>query len=330
MKKIILLLLVVTTASFAQISKVDFDKAMQLLQENNEGKALANLESLEKKFPTDAQVLFLRGFYQFRDGNQNGAMMSFSNAIKANPKYAFAYGGRSQLFAQKGMLDKAILDVSEAIKIEPKNIDYLATRAGFYYQTNQFAEGLEDIKTKIKLNPNDIMNYFDAAVFGKSLDTNYNSDDFFTQAYNNKGIPKFVTDVLFGKFLLRQNRFDEAKTKYETALQTNEKDFGDEDFHNAAIVFYKTKNYDKSILYFNKAIAMVPNNVEYLNNLAATYVDLKNWQKVKETAQSALAVDANSPMANMYMAIGLKYTGNESLALEYEAKAKRLDAEQNK
>lgn len=330
MKKIILLLIVLSNTISAQIKPAEFETAMQLLQGNNQEKALSNLEMLEKKFPTDAQVIFLRGFYQFRDGNQNGAMMSFSNAIKTNPKYAFAYGSRAQLFAQKGMLDKAILDLTEAINIEPKNIDYLTARSGFLYQTNQFAAGLNDMKTKIKLNPNDIMGYFDAAVFSKSIDINSNADDFFTQAYANKGIPKYVTDVLYGKYLLKYGRFDEAKIKYDAALQTNEKDFGDEDFHDAAIVFYKTKNYDKAILFFNKAITMVPNNVDYRNNLASTYVDLKNWQKVKETAQDALNVDANSAMANMYMAIGLKYTGNESLALEYENKAKQLDAEQNK
>ncbi len=330
MKKIFFLLALVATHSFGQLSKNDFEAAMLLLQGNSPEKALTNLENLEKKFPTDAQVIFLRGFYQFRDGNQNGAMMSFSNAIKANPKFAFAYGGRAQLFASKGMFEKAISDISEAIIIEPSNADYRSTRARFYNQTKQFSEGLEDMKVKIKVQPNDIMGYFDAAVFAKSMDANYNADVFFNQAYANKELPKFVTDVLFGKFLLKYGRFEEAKAKYEAALSTNEKDFGDEDFNDVAIVYYKTKNYEKSIMYSQKAIALMPNNIGFQLNLASTYVDVKNWQKVKETAQNALNIDANDAMANMYMAIGLKYTGNETLALEYEAKAKRLDADQNK
>ena len=330
MKKKILLLLLVSNCISAQIKSSEFNNAMKLLQENDPEKALSNLELLEKKFPTDAQVIFLRGFYQFRDGNQNGAMMSFSNAIKINPKYAIAYGGRAQLFSAKGMLDKAILDLSEAIKLEPKNIDFITNRAGFYYRNNQFKEGLEDMKTKIILDPNNIMNYFDAAVFDKTIDENSPSDNYFAQAYANKQIPKFVTDVLFAKFLLKYGRFEESKAKYELALATNEKDFEDEDLNDVAIVYYKLKNYEKAIAYSNKAIAMMPTNVTYYLNLASTYIDLKNWQKVKETAQVALSHDANNPMANMFMAIGLKYTGNESLALEFEAKAKRLDAEQNK
>ena len=330
MKKIILLLLVFSNTIYAQLKTSEFENAMQLLQGNDPEKALSNLEILEKKFPTDAQVILLRGFYQLRDGNQNGAMMSFSNAIKTIPKYAFAYGGRAQLFASKGMLDKAILDLSEAIKLEPKNIDFLSTRATFYNDNKQFAEGLADMKTKIKLDPNNIMGYYDAAVFSKNIDANANADEFFNQAYANNGIQKFVTDVLFAKYLLKYGRYDESKIKYEAALSTNEKDFGDEDFNDVAIVYYKLKNYDKAIFYSKKAIAMVPSNVSFHLNLASTYVDLKDWQKVKETAQAAINQDQNNAMANMYMAIGLKYTGNENLALDYEAKAKKLEAEQNK
>ena len=81
---------------------------------------------------------------------------------------------------------------------------------------------------------------------------------------------------------------EEAKNKYEASLATNEKDFGDEDLHDVAMVYYKTKNEEKSILFFNKAISLNPNNVEYYNNLAAVYMDLKNWQKVKENAQQQI------------------------------------------
>ncbi|MBC7607472.1 MAG: hypothetical protein H7199_11035 [Burkholderiales bacterium] len=330
MKKIILLLLVVSNSIHSQIKITEFDAALKLLQGNDQEKAINNLESLEKKFPNDVQVIFLRGFYQFRDGNQNGAMMSFSNAIKTNPKYAMAYGGRASLFASKGLLDKAIVDLSEAIKLEPKNISFLNSRSSYYYDNHQYKEGLEDMKTKIKLMPNDIMGYFDAAVFAKSMDNNYNSDDFFNQAYATRGIPKYVTDALFGKFLIKYGRFDEAKIKFEEALALGEKDFDADDFNNASIAYNKTKNYDKAIICAYKAIAKQPDNIDLYFNLTSSYIGLNDWEKVKDTAQLVLNINSEHPMANMFMAAGLMNTGNENKALEYEAKAKRLDAEQNK
>ena len=329
MKKIILLLLVFSNTTYAQLKTSEFENAMQLLQGNDPEKAFSNLEILEKKFPTDAQVIFLRGFYQFRDGNQNGAMMSFSNAIKSNPKYAFAYGGRAQLFAAKGMLDKAILDISEAIKLEPKNIDFLSTRAGFYNDNEQFTEGLADMKTKINLDPNNIMGYFEAAKMSLKSGEN-KADDYFAKAYLVKEIEKYSVDALYGEFLLINQRFEEAHAKYTAAITSNPDKLSSNTYGNAGIVEYKLKNFDAAINYLTKAIAMDQQSVEHRYNLATIYVDLKDFSRVKQIAEQLLAMNSEDAMANMYMAIGLKYTGNENLALDYQAKAKKLEAEQKK
>ena len=330
MKLYLFLFTFFTTVCSAQLKESDFDTTMNLIMSDDQTKSLTNIENFEKKFPTDAKVFLLRGYYQFKEGNQNAALMSFSNAIKANPKYAFAYGARAQLLATKGMLEKAIADISEAIKLEPKNVDFLNTRVGFYFKNKQYAEALVDTKTEIKLNPNSAINYFDAADLTKYIDANANADDYFTQAYANKGIPKYTTDLLYGKFLFKYGKYEDAKMKYETALASNEKEFNGEDYETAALVFYKFKEYNKSIQYFNKAIALQPNNVNYINNLCSVYIDLKDWQKVKETAEISIKNGTEDPMAHMLYAIGLKYTGYEALALEYEKKAKQLEQEQNK
>ena len=112
MKNIFLLLVLSSTFSFAQISKIDFDKQMTLTSGSDQKARLANLELLEKKMPNDAKVIFFRGFYQFRDGDLNGALANISKALKINPKFAFAFGARAQLFSTKGMLDKAIVDIT--------------------------------------------------------------------------------------------------------------------------------------------------------------------------------------------------------------------------
>lgn len=314
-------------SSWAQFKQTDFDNAMKLLDGSDQQKALSNLEALEKKYPKEAQVLFLRGFYQFRDGDQNGAMMNISNAIKINPKFASAYGARAILFSVKGMLDKAISDMTAAIAIEPKNVDFYYRRAEYYSKNQQNQEAINDYKTIIQLSPADITPYYEAATLTNLM--NANGDAFFTQAYMVKGIQKFVVDFMYAKFLMNTKRFDDAKPVIEAAL-IGEKEFDGDDLQMAAIIFYKTKEYQKSVEYFKKAIAKKPGDINFRCNLASVYIDLKDWQKVKETAEGALDLDPNYPLSNMYMAIGLKWTGNERLGLEYEAKAKRLDAKQNK
>jgi Tfp pilus assembly protein PilF len=330
MKLFLALLIFLTITASAQITQPDFDNAMKLLKGNEAQKALSNLEFLENKFPNDAKVIALRGMYQYRDGDSNGAMMNLSKAIKMDPKFVPSFVYRTQMFEKKGMLDKAILDISEAIKLEPKNAEFYSMRSGYYYDNKQYAEGLNDCKTLIQLNPTNINAYYDAANFTKKIDQNAIADVFFTQAYAAKGMQKFAVDFFFAKFLLNNKRFEEAKPLIESALAIAEKDFDGDDLNIAGIIFYKNKDLDKAEELLLKSTAMNPNNVSVFNNLASVYVDQEKWQKVAETASLALKADENDPMANMYMAIGLKYTGNESQAFEYEAKAKRLDTEQNK
>ena len=314
-------------SSWAQFKQSDFDNAMKLLDGSDQQKALSNLEALEKKYPKDAQVIFLRGFYQYRDGDQNGAMMNISNAIKINPKFASAYGARAVLFSAKGMLDKSISDMTAAIAIEPKNVDFYYRRADYYSKNQQNQEAINDYKKIIQLTPVDFNAYYEAAILTNLM--NANGDLFFKEAYLVKGIQKYSVDFLYAKYLMNAKRFDEAKPAIESAL-VDEKNFDGDDLQLAAIIFYKTKEYQKSTEYFKKAIAKKPGDINFRCNLASVYIDLKDWQKVKETAEGALALNPNYPLSNMYMAIGLKWTGNESLGLQYEVKAKRLDAEQNK
>jgi tetratricopeptide (TPR) repeat protein len=327
MNKIYLLLVLISMSSLAQFKPADFDNAMKLMDGSDQQKALSNLEALEKKYPKEAQVIFLRGFYQFRDGDQNSALMNLSNAIKINPRFALAYGARAQLFSAKGMLDKSISDITIAIDIEPKNVEFYYTRARYYSKNQQNQEAINDYKTIIKLSPTHITPYYEAATLSNLM--NANGDVFFIQAYAAEGMRKFVVDFMYAKFLMNAKRFDEAKPFIEASL-VDEKEFDGDDLQLPAIIFYKTKNYQKAIEYYHKAIAKKPSDINFRCNLASVYIDLKDWQKVKETAQGALDLDPNYPLSNMYMAIGLKWTGNERLGLEYEAKAKRLDAEQNK
>ena len=328
MKPILFFLFLCSIAVHSQVTQKEFDDAMQIVQGNDEALIISTIAAFEKKHPNTAEAFFLSGFNSYRDGNDTAALTAFSKAINSRPDFVIPYQFRAQIFSEKGMKEKAIADISEAIKLDPKNIGLLTTRSSFYFQTQQYEEGLKDMKRKIELAPTDIMGYYDAAIFSKAANPSLDADFYFTKAYAQKDIPKFVTDVLYGKFLLNQGRFDEAKPKYDSALATNEQDFGDEDFHDAAIVYYKTKNYDQSIKCYNKAISLMPNNVDYRSNLASLYIDLKDWQKVKETAEGALSQNSEDPRANMMMAIGLQYTGNQTLAAEYEAKAKRLSEQQ--
>ncbi|MGQ2982518.1 tetratricopeptide repeat protein [Flavobacterium sp.] len=330
MKKALLLFLFqLTFVAFAQMPQAEFENILAIQLGNDQQKAISSLEAAEKKYPGTDKVYFLRGVYQYRDGDNNAALMSQSNAIKANPKFALGYDARAELLFMRGMYDKAIADASRAIELEPNNVDFIVSRFRSYRANKQYKEALADAKLRIRVNPKGEYGYYDAAVVSKEADANYNADIFFEQAYANKDIDRHIIDVLFGQFMISQGRFDEARQKYETALAAGDDYFGTEDLHNLAITYYKTRQYDKALLYFKKVIAQIPQNTDFRNNMAAVYEAQQNWQLLKETALANLAINSEDPWANKYYAIGLANTGQESLANEYNEKAIRLGKEQS-
>lgn len=328
MTKILLLLLLLPVAAFSQMPQAEFEKVYATQLSNDQKKAVAELETAEKKYPNTDKVYFLRAVYQYRDGDNTAAMVSHSNAIKANPKFAPAYDGRAELFFMKGMYDRAVADASRAIALEPKNIDFVTSRLKFYRANKQFAEALEDAKTRIKLNPEGIYGYLDAAVISKEANPGSNADVFFEQAYANKKIDKYVIDAIFGQFMLGQGRFEEAIAKYEQAHAAGEKYFEAEDYNNMAGAYYKIKKYDSAIVYFGRAMALKPDIIDYRNNLCGVYWSQQNWNRIKEIALISLEMDSEDAWANKYYAIGLANTGQETLADKYNEKAIRLGNEQ--
>ncbi len=323
MKKAILLLLLPFLA-FSQMPEAEFEKIYALQVGNDQKQAISSLESAEKKYPGTDKVYFLRGVYQYRDGDNNAAMMSQSNAIKANPKFALGYDARAELLFMKGMYDKAIADASRAIALEPNNFDFATSRLRFYRANKQYKEALEDALTRIKLKPDGIYQYLDAAIISKEVDPNFNADIYFEQAAANKKIEPAHVLIVFGQFLIGQGRFEEARQKFEAALTYGEEYFGPEDLNNMALAFYKTKNYESALIYFKKLVAISPDITDYRNNLSSVYEAQQNWEMLKQTALINLAINSEDPWSNQYYAIGLINTGQETLANEYSQKAMRL------
>lgn len=327
MKKFVLLFIFFCFSGNAQITQEEFNTAMQALNEGTQAQAIKNVESLEKKYPASNEVLFLRSMYKYRDGDMNGALIGFSNVIKADAEFTGAFQTRALIYATKGMYEKAIADQTQAIKLEPGNIMNLIDRIKYYLANKQYKEAFEDSKIRIARDPDASNSYLDAANISKQYDPNFNSEIFFVQSYANKKIKKCITDLMYGKFLILQDRFEESANKYHAAFLACPEEFTAHDYESIGLAYYKTRKYDVAIPYFKKAIEMQPKNLAYWNYLASVYLAQRDWPKLKEVALRNLAQDENDAWSNSYYAHALLNTGQEKLALEYNEKAMRLSKE---
>ena len=63
----------------------------------------------------------LKGFMYSSDGQHDKAIAAFTQAIKVDPKYLYAYLGRGDAYLAKGDRDRASQDYDRAVKLDPDN-----------------------------------------------------------------------------------------------------------------------------------------------------------------------------------------------------------------
>jgi tetratricopeptide (TPR) repeat protein len=61
-----------------------------------------------------------RGIAYDTKGDHDRAIADYDEAIRVNPKFAFAFNNRGTAYKNKGDPDSAIADYNEAIRLDPK------------------------------------------------------------------------------------------------------------------------------------------------------------------------------------------------------------------
>ena len=75
----------------------------------------------EDKDNPEVDVFCLKGVMFSNDGQHDKAINAYSQAIKLDPKYPYAYLGRGDAYLVKGDVTSALQDYDRAVKLDPDN-----------------------------------------------------------------------------------------------------------------------------------------------------------------------------------------------------------------
>jgi tetratricopeptide (TPR) repeat protein len=131
------------------------------------GIRLGNRQSvdLRQTAATGADEHFIAGFNKFMEpgsdvfAGKQAAISEFSQAIKINPGYLFAYILRAITYRQLGEAQRAVADYDRVIAIEPLSTIYTNRGSLKHYKLNDFQGALADYDRAIALNPKDVLAY---------------------------------------------------------------------------------------------------------------------------------------------------------------------------
>jgi len=88
-----------------------------------------------------------------RKGDNDRAIADCTEAIRLDPKYAFAYNNRGLAYAGKGDYDRAIVDYTEAIRLDPKYALAYNNRGNAYFKKGDYDRAISDYTEAIRLDP---------------------------------------------------------------------------------------------------------------------------------------------------------------------------------
>ncbi len=176
----------------------------------------------------------------------------FQNAFAINPNKSEAINNMKYVAQQaekKNLFQLSANAFQQLLKFDQDNSEYQIQLADVYSKVSKTDSSFIILQSLINKNPNN----------GKALGK---LGEIYGRVFNNIPLAK--------EYLLKAIRFE------PNDLSINE---------NLGIVYGLTKDYDKSIGYFNKAISIEPKNSRILMNIANTYYmmgDLKKGDEYKQ------------------------------------------------
>ena len=122
--------------------------------------------------------------------------------------------------------------------------------------------------------------------------------------------------------LHKKGQLKEAENLYKSILENSSNNF--EVIHLLGVIKIQLKEFEKAIVWLNKAISINPNNHSVFNNLGVCYKELKKYNEALNNFQNAIKIKPDYAEAYNNLAIIYKSLENYKEAIKNYNKAIRL------
>ncbi len=207
----------------------------------------------------DAIAAVQQGLACLGNGDVNGAIHFYKEAINCNPKFAEAHYVLGVALRQTGDMDGALSSLRMALTLKPDHPDACFHLANLLNFQGEYTDAIELLQKTIE------------------MDTKY------IEAYN-------VLGQLFFKLFL----FEKSRLAYEAGLEIAPDHSGI--YHNLALALEWLGRRADALTAIEKAIELAPHNISSLSYFIATKSHLCDWKDIDMLSEKAVNIVMQKPV----------------------------------
>ena len=283
-----------------QFLAVAKDNAEFYLKRGRDRGIQGNIEGAIKDFtqainlnPHHSVGYFVRGLAYYNQRNLEAAIEDYNQAITLNPNYAYAYYNRGNAYQKQGNLEGAIEDYNQAITLNPNYASTYYNRGLAYYNQGNLEAAIEDYNQAITLNPNDASTYYNRGLAYYNQGNLGAAIEDYNQAINLNSNYAYAY-YNRGNAYYNQGNLGAAIEDYNQAINLNPNYAYV--YHNRGLAHYNQENLEDAIEDYNQTIALYPNYAYAYYNRGNAYQKQGNLEAAIEDYNQAITLNPNQAL----------------------------------
>jgi eukaryotic-like serine/threonine-protein kinase len=260
-------------------------------------------------------------------GEHDLAVQEFQHAQVLDERSADALSGMAHSHEAAGRIAEAEATYKKAIALRPDYWDGYEELALFYDRQNRYPEAIENLRKAIQLTPDNAQAFSNlGAIYLDAGDPNLRPE---AEQALKKSIdlsPSYAAYANLGSLLYDQQRYTEAASLFEKALQLNSENYFVWEWLMNAYQWLNQK--DKTVAALERCFALVsreaklkPRDASAQVVLASLYAKKQMPEKARSYLQTALALSPDDPDVLEYAAATSELLGERARAVEYGNRA---------